>query len=231
MWDFLAKAHVAADVVTGIVVAGLAGFFAPGGWLAPSVMSHAADAAAAIGIPWAVFLFIRRNIADRRAAEEQTFDGLAREYTAWLMFCMANPRLDIGDYPDNPKYEYRKFDAKRERLAFTYLIGIFERAFLMYLPHEREFRERQWRGWESYIIGYCKRPNFAAFWRSIRTDSDGSGFDRTFEEFMDRCVERATRLDDKRPPSRSYLNAVCEIAVKALFVLKARLLPRRTRSG
>jgi len=80
-------------------------------------------------------------------------------------------------------------ERKRQLIAFTILISIFERAYLMYCGHSDAIRARQWTGWEQYISAYCKRPNFKEAW-----ERSGVTFDSEFER------EMKTRLSQSEMP-------------------------------
>lgn len=68
---------------------------------------------------------------------------------------------------------------KQELIAFTILISVFERAYLMYHDQSTVIKERQWLGWEEYIESYCKRDNFRNSWHI-----SGEEFDSEFQAYM-----------------------------------------------
>jgi len=119
----------------------------------------------------------------------ETYEKLDASYVAFLKFCFENPDLDIFEIPDkspSPRDEKLKH---REFIAFSILIKLFERAYLMFnhppainkrLERFQELKRNQWdNGWHLYIKEYCERKNFKEAWPII-----GKQFDESFLKYM-----------------------------------------------
>ncbi len=70
-------------------------------------------------------------------------------------------------------------DRYRERVIFSILISIMERAYLMYADRSYRVRQEQWDGWDGYIEDWCNRPNFAAVLPHL-----APGFDERFGNYL-----------------------------------------------
>jgi len=70
-------------------------------------------------------------------------------------------------------------DQQRERVIFSILISIMERAYLMYSDRSFRVRQEQWDGWDGYIEEWCSRPNFAAALPNL-----APGFDERFVNYL-----------------------------------------------
>lgn len=101
------------------------------------------------------------------------------KYLEYQDLCIRYPYLDIFDVPDSHPIELNEKQKKEELIAFTMLISIFERAFLMYHDQSSDLKSKQWSGWNEYIKSYCERKNFRIAWKIC-----GSSFDSDFQEFV-----------------------------------------------
>jgi hypothetical protein len=99
------------------------------------------------------------------------------------MLCFEYPQLDLFDVPDATPRQLTATEAKQELIAFTFLISVFERAYLMYHDQSNRVKAAQWTGWDEYIRCYCERENFRSAW-----DISGETFDRNFENFMEEII-------------------------------------------
>jgi hypothetical protein len=116
---------------------------------------------------------------EREARAWEVYNSLDDKYYDFLNLCLAYPELDIYDLPDDPAATPATQQQKRESIAFTMLISLFERAFLMYAREENVFKKSQWAGWQSYIRDYCGRDSFVRTWKLA-----GSSYDLQFQAYM-----------------------------------------------
>jgi hypothetical protein len=152
---------------------------------AKEILETLSFVAVIVGFPIALYQYRRKTLREQADREYGTYNALDEKYLEFLEMCRANPRLDIFDIPDVTSADLSDTERKQELIAFTMLVSIFERAFLMYYDHEDSVRQRQWSGWHAYIRDYCKRTNFRNAWLDI-----GEQFDTDFHVFM------ATELQD-----------------------------------
>ena len=132
-----------------------------------------------LGIPVAVSQYIRAIRKEQRDREGATYDAVDDKYIEFQRLCLEYPRLDVWDLPNSSPLELSKEEKKQELIAFTLLLSIFERGFLM----KSDMSSEQWTGWHEYIKDYSKRPNFRHAWKE-----SGGTFDSRFEEFMGKLV-------------------------------------------
>jgi hypothetical protein len=125
----------------------------------------AANIATVGGIVVALLVFIADRIAVSRSRERETYQTLHAEYLRFLELSLTHPELrlseDLLECPDDtPQW------AARRLLCFEVLVSVFESAYFFYKSgHSSKFVERQWSGWESYIVGWLQRDDFRKAWR------------------------------------------------------------------
>jgi hypothetical protein len=135
--------------------------------------------AVVIGVPLALLQYrmtVRKEQEDR---EYGTYDALDEKYIEFLKLCLSHPYLDIFDVPDKAPVELSPSQRKQELMAFFILFSILERSYLMYSDQSTIIKKRQWTGWEDYIGGYLRRPNFRMAWENY-----GAQFDSEFQNYM-----------------------------------------------
>lgn len=139
-----------------------------------------------VGIPVAIVLYGLNKRKERLDREYGTYDELDDKYIEYLKLCLDNTDLDVADTPKGSPQELSPDQRHRERLLFSILIAIFERAYLMYRDKSGAIRDRQWNGWLGYMEDWCQRSNFREGWSILRGQ-----FDSDFLAFMDGVVARA----------------------------------------
>lgn len=133
-----------------------------------------------LGVPTGLFQYFRNTKRERINNEYSAYNTTDQSYMDFLKICFENPQLDIFDIPDrSPAAKLSPTDSKKELIAFTMLICIFERAYFIYENAPSGVVSRQWGGWKEYIADYCRRPNFQNAWKH-----SGSQFDEDFQKFM-----------------------------------------------
>lgn len=138
-----------------------------------------------LGIPVGLlryFIATRREARDR---EQATYDALDANFVSFHRMCFENPALGIDDgtFEEDSTAVSREQQVQR-RAAFTILMSLFERAFLMYGEHSDEVRQQQWKGWDEYFRDYLNNPNF----RQAAIDLSAY-WDQRFQTYLRKALE------------------------------------------
>jgi len=132
-----------------------------------------------LGVPAAIFVYLKEQNNQRAEREYGTFDALDGKYIEIQQLCLEHPELDVFDSPfDNPA-ELSEQQQKQEEAILLIRISIFERSFLMYQRTTSQAKQGQWKGWELEIIEWLARDNFRSVW-----DEHGAYFDKSFFEYF-----------------------------------------------
>jgi len=137
-----------------------------------------------VGGPVAITQYRRTKHREQQDREYGTYNALDEKYLQFQTMCFEHPELDIFDVPDTAPKVLSDEQAKQELIAFTQLISIFERAFLMYHDQSTKIKIAQWTGWDEYIRHYCQRQNFIYAW-----EMNGTTFDLDFENYMESIID------------------------------------------
>lgn len=128
----------------------------------PQWWDTAANVVTVIGLPFALAVFIWEQRRERQNEEEEIYQRLSDEYTAFMKIVMENADLgllkrgrELG--PLDPEQEERK------QALFNILIALFERAYiLVYEDTMKPQTRRLWQSWEDYMRDWCRRQDFRA---------------------------------------------------------------------
>ena len=132
-----------------------------------------------LGVPVAIFVYLREQKFQRLEREYGTFDALDEKYIEIQQICLEHPELDVFDTPFKEPKKLSEEQQKQEEAILLIRISIFERAFLMYQRSQTEGKDTQWQGWNLEIIDWFSRENFRNVWKE-----HGEYFDQSFfEEF------------------------------------------------
>jgi len=153
--------------------------------LAIQIGSFLTSVVVVLGMPIGLFQYIRNARRDRRNREYSAYDATDQYYMDFLRMCFENPQLDIFDIADGVSKDLTSEEKKRELIAFTMLIAVFERAYFIFENAPSGIVGRQWRGWQEYIADYCNRANFQDAWRL-----SGDQFDHKFQRYMQDTMKR-----------------------------------------
>lgn len=112
-----------------------------------------------VGLPFAVWVFMKQERAERENEEEEAYLLLATAYNDFLKVVLANADLQLRSKAglDAPTAE------QRERMLVIYdmLISMFERAYLVAYKDEMTAQERRrWNSWDDYMREWCQRDDF-----------------------------------------------------------------------
>jgi len=136
-----------------------------------------------LGFPLALYIFFKEKKKERYDREYGTYNALDDKYIHYLELCFKHPDLDIFDIPLDNKTERSPAQERQERIMFTILISILERAFLMYKDQSTKLKRRQWTGWIEYMKDWSKRANFRKEWQNL-----GTQFDSDFVNYMNKLI-------------------------------------------
>ncbi len=112
-----------------------------------------------IGLPFAIWVFMRQERAERENEEEEAYLLLANAYNEFLKVVLANSDLHLRTTAalENPTPEQRE----RMQVIFDMLVSLFERAYLVaYKDDMTESERRRWNSWDDYMREWCERDDF-----------------------------------------------------------------------
>lgn len=121
----------------------------------------ASFAVTVVGLPFAIWVFLVQQRAERENEEEEAYLHLADAYNDFLKVVLANSdlQLRINSALPNPTPEQNE----RMLIIFDMLISLFERAFLVaHKPSMSATEQRRWNSWDDYMREWCRRDDFAA---------------------------------------------------------------------
>ena len=114
------------------------------------------------GLPMAIVVFMYEQRHERQGEEEELYQRLSDEYTAFLKLVLANPDLQLlrkqaRTEPLTDEQSERKF------VIFNILVSLFERAYLLVYEEKMDKQtKRLWLSWEDYMREWCRRKDFRA---------------------------------------------------------------------
>lgn len=112
-----------------------------------------------VGLPFAIWVFMRQERAERENEEEEAYLLLANAYNDFLKVVLANSDLQLRSAPalEAPSSEQRE----RMLIIFDMLVSLFERAYLVaYKPDMSASERRRWNSWDDYMREWCSRDDF-----------------------------------------------------------------------
>ncbi len=121
---------------------------------------------------------------ERNAKELGTYDSLDNKFIEFQLLCLEKSYLDIFDVPDKNPIILNESQKKEEMIAFSILLAMFERAYLMYKRTNFKGGKGQWLGWNEVMDCYAKRDNFRIAW-----ETNGFGWDKDFEDLINAKIK------------------------------------------
>lgn len=112
-----------------------------------------------VGLPFAVWVFLKQERAERENEEEEAYLLLAEAYNDFLKVVLAHSDLQLRSSSalPAPTPEQRE----RMRVIFDMLISLFERAYLVAYKDDMSPQERRrWNSWDDYMREWCRRDDF-----------------------------------------------------------------------
>jgi hypothetical protein len=113
----------------------------------------------AVGLPFAVWVFIVQQRKERENEEEEAYQRLSDAYHQFLAVVLANADLQLRSASAlaDATLEQRE----RMRVIFDMLISLFERAYLVaWKPRMSAAEQRRWNSWDDYMREWCQREDF-----------------------------------------------------------------------
>ena len=149
-----------------------------------------------IGLPLAILVFIYEQRRERQNEEEEIYQRLSDEYTAFLKLVLAHPDLQllrkmVSAAPLNEEQKERK------AAIFNILISLFERAYILVYEEKMDRQtQRLWLSWEDYMREWCRRPDFREALPELL-----QGEDEDFREHIQRIAHIEAKQETTAPPS------------------------------
>jgi hypothetical protein len=113
----------------------------------------------AVGLPFAVWVFVAQQRKERENEEEEAYQRLSDAYNHFLAVVLANADLQLRSASalTDATLEQRE----RMRVIFDMLISLFERAYLVaWKPGMSATEQRRWNSWDDYMREWCRREDF-----------------------------------------------------------------------
>ena len=112
------------------------------------------------GLPLAILVFMYEQRRQRQNEEEEIYQRLSDEYTAFLKLVLANPDLQL--LRKHATHEPLTDEQSERKLAiFNILVSLFERAYLLVYEEKMDKQtKRLWQSWEDYMREWCRRKDF-----------------------------------------------------------------------
>lgn len=135
------------------------------------------------GLPFAIWVFIKQERAERENEEEAAYLHLADAYNDFLKVVLAHSDLQLRTATalPNPTPEQNE----RMLVIFDMLISLFERAYLVaWKPEMSATEQRRWNSWDDYMHEWCQREDFRQSMPLLLR-----GEDPAFQRYIQRVAE------------------------------------------
>jgi hypothetical protein len=141
------------------------------------------------GLPLAILVFVYEQRRERRNEEEELYQRLSDEYTAFLKLVLANPDLHLL-HQGKPGEPLTGEQNERKLAIFNILISLFERAYILVYEEKMDRQsQRLWFSWEDYMREWCRREDFRSALPELLKGED--------EDFSARISKIATEESPK----------------------------------
>jgi hypothetical protein len=137
----------------------------------------------AVGLPFAVWVFIAQQRKERENEEEEAYQRLSDAYNHFLAVVLANADLQLRSASalTDATLEQRE----RMRVIFDMLISLFERAYLVaWKPRMSATEQRRWNSWDDYMREWCRREDFYNLLPQLLR-----GEDAQFQDYIQRLAQ------------------------------------------
>ena len=123
------------------------------------IMELASYAVTVVGLPFAVWVFIKQEKAERENEEEEAYLLLANAYNDFLKVVIDNPDLRLRTSQSTAELNPEQIE--RLRVILDMLIALFERAYLTaWSPDMTDEQRRRWNSWEDFMREWIRRDDF-----------------------------------------------------------------------
>jgi hypothetical protein len=113
-----------------------------------------------VGLPMAILVFVWEQRRERLNDQEEIYQRLSDEYTAFLKLALDHADLHLlrkqGVEP-----ELNDDQRERKYTLFNILVSLFERAYILVYEDALDRQTRRlWLSWEDYMREWCRRKDF-----------------------------------------------------------------------
>ncbi len=150
----------------------------------PELLELASYVVTVVGLPFAIWVFIKQERAERENEEEAAYLHLADAYNDFLKVVLAHSDLQLRTTSalPNPTPEQNE----RMLVIFDMLISLFERAYLVaWKPEMTSTEQRRWNSWDDYMHEWCQREDFQQSLPLLLR-----GEDPAFQRYIQRVAEQ-----------------------------------------
>ena len=135
------------------------------------------------GLPFAIWVFIKQERAERENEEEAAYLHLADAYNDFLKVVLAHSDLQLRTATALPSPTPEQNE--RMLVIFDMLISLFERAYLVaWKPQMTATEQRRWNSWDDYMHEWCQREDFRQSMPLLLR-----GEDPAFQRYIQRVAE------------------------------------------
>ena len=123
------------------------------------LLEIASSLVAIVGLPFAIWVFMVQQRAERENEDEEAYLHLADTYNKFLEVVLAHSDLQLRTATalQNPTPEQHE----RMLVIFDMLVSLFERAYLVaFKPQMTATEARRWNSWDDYMREWCRREDF-----------------------------------------------------------------------
>ncbi|MBP6865565.1 MAG: hypothetical protein KBC32_09920 [Candidatus Didemnitutus sp.] len=155
-------------------------------WL--EILEGLSYAVTIIGLPMAIYVYIRDRRRERTNDDEEVYLQLADDYEKFLKLVLDNADLRLMTASVN-SLQLTAEQIERRNVLFEILVALFERAYIL-VYEEKMSRQatRLWRTWEDYMREWCRRSDFRAVLPKLL-----EGEDPDFARHITRIAEEESR--------------------------------------
>ncbi len=108
-----------------------------------------------IGVPVAIWAFMREEEKERQNEQEEIYDKLMDHYDDILARLFEHPDIDQHEAPlDNAELK------RQQKILYEMLVTLFERAFILLYGERDTAYKRMWNSWEDYMRHWVAKANF-----------------------------------------------------------------------
>lgn len=157
-----------------------------------------ADIALIFGLPFGVMAFLLERTKQRQVEQEEIYQRLSDEYTAFMRLVIENSDLRLlrAPAPGADGSELTEEQLERRTAFFSILVALFERAYLLvYDDRMSKGTARLWHSWEDFMRDWCKRADFRSSLPMLL-----QGEDEEFAKHLARLAVLEAKSQGQKPP-------------------------------
>jgi hypothetical protein len=155
-----------------------------------TILNALASLVTIVGLPIAIATFRTSKRKEAIDREYGTYNSLDERYIEFVKFALDHIELDVFELGLVNPPALDDFKKHQQLAAYSILMSIMERAYLMYADQPGAAKRNQWHGWHQFISNYCARISFREAWIK-----NGDGFDDTFTAYITTTLSSQTSSD------------------------------------